>query len=88
MAFVGMDFESVERFAAQLAKAAGDLQRVSADVSRQVADVMWQGKDAEQFKGNWASEQKRALNQVVELLNNTSQQVKKELAQQRQASGG
>lgn len=86
MAVKGMNTEEVRRMASQLRDAAEEITRIEQDLTSGLEGVDWTGPDAERFRGEWQGEMVPALQQVMNAVNDLSDQAERNVAEQEATS--
>lgn len=83
----GMNTEQGRSLASSCSKDSQAILSIAKDLTGQLQNTQWYGTDADSFRESWTSQYSKALTNVAQALENASNHLKKEAAQQDQASG-
>jgi len=86
MAMVGADVEQLNQLAAQLNNKANDIQNVISQLTSAINSVEWKGNDANRFRSDWQGQYVSQLKQVVNALQQASQNAKRNAQEQANVS--
>ncbi|PQE00377.1 hypothetical protein CYL16_12205 [Mycobacterium sp. EPG1] len=86
MALYGADIAQLRQLSGQLNAKANDIQSIVSQLTSAITSVEWRGPDAERFKSDWQSQHVAQLKQVINALQNASQQASKNAQDQEVAS--
>jgi hypothetical protein len=86
MAQLGADDVEVDRLAATIDRTASRLTTVEESISSSVRSIAWTGPDADAFRGKWNSGMRSQLTTVSQHLHVVAKGLRRQAAQQRQAS--
>jgi hypothetical protein len=84
---LGADVASLEQFARTLTATAQAFTERATQLTSQLDSVAWNGRYAEQFRGEWNGQARQNLNTIVQMLNEASRQAAQHAAAQRAVSG-
>ena len=83
----GMNTEQGRALASSCTKDAQAILTITKDLTRQLQETEWYGTGASTFRTSWESQYAKSLRAVAQALESASAHLKKEAAQQDQASG-
>lgn len=83
----GMNTEQGRKLASSCTTDAQQILTITKDLTRQLQETEWYGNDATTFRTSWETQYAKSLKAVAQALENASAHLKKEAAQQDQASG-
>ncbi len=84
----GMDPEAVKSLAAQMIKAADQIEALAGQLSKQLANAAWVGPDATSFKNDWQSHHQSQLKAVSNAVRDAATRAQRNAEQQIQTSQG
>lgn len=84
----GMDPDAVKSLAAQMIKAADQIDALSGQLTKQLNNTAWRGQDAERFKSDWQSHHMNQLKTVSNAVREAADRAQKNAEQQIQTSMG
>ena len=87
MAYMGMDPDRVEELGRLLKRRGDDIDQLVQRIESRISGVVWEGKDAQDFKGPWWGGHKNKLREIANELRGFGQSALNNASEQRQASG-
>jgi len=86
MAYEGLDVDGASSVVSAINNAPNDLQGILNNLTNQIQGIQWQGSDREQFISAWQQASSQLMNQIHQVLQDTSTHLTQEINQQSQAS--